>query len=284
VVTYQPWEYGSIPAAWVEPMNRRMDEVWVPSNYVRDCFVRGGIDREKVHVVPYGINPERFRPGVKPLPLPTNKTIKFLFVGGAIPRKGIDILLDAYTGTFRRDEDVCLVIKGLGASTFYRGQAMEWRIRQLAADPTKPVIVYFETEVPAPEMPSLFQACTCLVHPYRGEGFGLPILEAMACGLPVIVPNHGASLDFCDDQVAYLVPAREVRLPDARVGDMPTVEPGWWAEVEPEALGAAMRRVFDHPNAAGALGKLAADKVRVEFTWAAAAQIAAGRVRALVRA
>ena len=36
-------------------------------------------------------------------------------------------------------------------------------------------------------MAALYAACDCLVHPYRGEGFGLPIAEAMACGLPVIV-------------------------------------------------------------------------------------------------
>lgn len=283
VVTYQPWEYGSIPADWVEPMNTLMDEVWVPSTYVRDCFIRSGIDRDRVHVVPYGIDPVRFRPDALPIRLSTNKSTRFLFVGGAIPRKGIDTLLDAYTGTFSRDEDVCLVIKGLGASTFYRGQAMERRIRMLSADASKPEIVYFESEVPASEMPGLFKACTCLVHPYRGEGFGLPILEAMACGLPVIVPDHGACLDFCDDTVAYLVPAHEVRLPDARVGDMPTVERGWWAEVESQALGATMRRVLDNPRAAASLGQRASDRVRVKFTWAAAAQIAIRRLSALAR-
>jgi glycosyltransferase involved in cell wall biosynthesis len=58
------------------------------------------------------------------------------------------------------------------------------------------------------EMPGLYAACDSLVHPSRGEEFGLPIAEAMACGLPVVVTAGGAADDFCDDRTAYRIPAR----------------------------------------------------------------------------
>ena len=51
----------------------------------------------------------------------------FLFVGGTIARKGIDILLDAYTSQFTADDDVCLVIKDFGTDSFYKGQTCEER-------------------------------------------------------------------------------------------------------------------------------------------------------------
>jgi glycosyltransferase involved in cell wall biosynthesis len=280
-VTYQPWEYGSLPAAWVEPMNRVVDEVWVPSSYVRDCFVRSGVDASKVAIVPYGVDPARFHPDVPPMKLSTRKRHRFLFVGGTIPRKGADILLDAYTATFRATDDVCLVIKDLGASTYYAGQGLGDRIKQMQEDAAGPEILYLDAELPGADMPGLFTACQFLVHPYRGEGFGLPIAEAMACGLAVIVPRHGACLDFCDDSVAYLLEANEVRWPEARVGDLATVEQPWWAEVARASLASAMRLVVEKPEEARAVGERASARIRAEWTWAGAAAVAAWRLEAL---
>jgi glycosyltransferase involved in cell wall biosynthesis len=282
-VTYQPWEFGSLPAAWIEPMNRRMDEVWVPTRYVRDCYVRSGVDGEKVKVVPYGIDPSRFHPGARPADLPTAKKHRFLFVGGTIARKGADILLETYTATFNAGDDVCLVVRDLGARTFYRGQGLGAAIDRLRSNPAHPEIVYLEDDLPADDMAGLYTACQCLVHPYRGEGFGLPIAEAMACGLAVIVPRHGACLDYCDDKVAYLVKAREVRLPQPRVGNIATVERPWWAEVDRAALARAMRRVVDKPGEARAKGRRASARIRSEFTWERAAQAAAIRIAALAQ-
>jgi glycosyltransferase involved in cell wall biosynthesis len=130
-------------------------------------------------------------------------------------------------------------------------------------------------------MPGLYTACQCLVHPYRGEGFGLPIVEAMACGLAVIVPRHGACLDYCDDASAYLVKAKEVRMLEPRVGDIPTVERPWWAEVDRVALARAMRRVVDKPAEARAKGLRASARIRREVTWERAAEAAASRIVAL---
>jgi len=282
-ITYQPWEYGSLPASWVEPMNRVIDEVWVPTTYVRDCFVRSGVDADKVAVVPYGIDPDRFRPDVAPMQLPTRKRHRFLFVGGTIARKGTDLLLDAYIAAFKAEDDVCLIIKDLGASTFYRGQGMGERIKQLQRDPNVPEILYLDSELPATAMPGLFTACQYLVHPYRGEGFGLPIAEAMACGLAVIVPRYGACLDFCDESVAYFVDAKEVRWAEARVGATPTVERPWWAEVDRAGLAIAMRHVVDYTEEARAVGMRASAHIHSEWTWAQAAAIASGRLEALSR-
>lgn len=281
-ITYQPWEYGSLPAAWIQPMNRQVDEVWVPTTYVRDCFVRSGVDAEKVAIVPYGVDPARFHPDVPPLALATRKKHRFLFVGGTIARKGIDILVDTYVATFSPADDVCLVIKDLGGSTFYQGQGMAGRIKALQAAPENPEILYLDQEMPESEMPGLYTACQALVHPYRGEGFGMPIAEAMACGLAVIVTGHGACLDFCDDSVALLIAAREVRRPELRIGAIATVDLPWWAEVDPTALALAMRRVIGKPAEARALGRRASARIRSEWTLERAATVAAGRLQALV--
>jgi len=280
-VMIQPWEFGSLPKEWVRPMSELVDELWVPSRYVRDCFIRSGIPADRVYVVPNGVNTDLLKPGNAPYRLRTKKAFKFLFVGGTIQRKGIDILLDVYTRSFSSADDVCLVIKDMGGQSFYKGQtAKEW-IRRFQDDPNRPEIEYIERTLSDREIAGLYAACDCLVHPYRGEGFGLPIAEAMASGLPVIVTGHGAALDFCNETTAYLIPAKEVRLPERRVGEFETVDFPWLAEPDREALAGLMRHAAAHPEEAAAKGRLAAEFIRSHFTWGHAAEAVKKRVREL---
>jgi glycosyltransferase involved in cell wall biosynthesis/Tfp pilus assembly protein PilF len=267
-VVVQPWEFGSLPRDWLGPLSGPVDEVWVPTWFVRDCFVASGVPADRVHVVPLGVGPERFRPGLEPFPLKTTKRFKFLFVGGTIHRKGFDLLLDAYARAFRRDDDVCLVVKDMGVGTFYRGQTAEAAVSRLRADPAAPEVEYLDVELADEDVPGLYAACDCLVHPYRGEGFGLPIAEAMACGLAVAVTGYGAALDFCDQSNAYLLPARVRRMEGRRLGDIETVTEPWRAEPDRQALREILRHIASHPDEARAKGAAAAARIRSEFTWA----------------
>ena len=58
----QPWEFGAVPREWIEKMRANADEVWVPSEFVRGMYVSSGLDPERVHVVPNGVDLDRFRP------------------------------------------------------------------------------------------------------------------------------------------------------------------------------------------------------------------------------
>src|SRR5207302_1409289 len=101
----------------------------------------------------------------------------------------------------------------------------EYQARSDAAE-----IEYLHQNLREEELAGLYTACDCLVHPYRGEGFGLPIAEAMACGLPVIVTGYGAALDFCNDENAFLIPASIRCFPERKLGDLETVDYPWLAE------------------------------------------------------
>src|SRR5262249_50666940 len=154
----------------------------------------------------------------------------------------------------------------------------EFRLR-----PGAPEVEYLDGTLTGEELAGLYAACDCLAHPYRGEGFGLPILEAMACGLPVVVTGLGAALDFCDDANAYLLPARVRFLPERRVGEWETVDRPWLAEPDAEALAAALRRAFERLEEARAKGRAGRERVLAGFTWEHAADAALRRIEALRR-
>jgi GT2 family glycosyltransferase/glycosyltransferase involved in cell wall biosynthesis/tetratricopeptide (TPR) repeat protein/SAM-dependent methyltransferase len=266
LVLMQPWEFGRIPREWVEPL-ARVDQIWAYTHYVRQCYIDSGVDPDRLQIVPLGVDPVHFAPGAVPLPLATERRCRFLFVGGTLYRKGIDVLLDAYTRAFTARDDVCLVIKDMGTRTFYRGQHAGERIRALQANPEGPQILYLTEDLAPADMPRLYAACTCLVHPYRGEGFGLPVAEAMACGLPVIVTAGGACDDFCRDGLAVRLPSRRVAIRFA----VPTVGSAWLLEPDAGALQQAMLDVCGDPRAGQAMGQRASAFVRTQFTWDQAA-------------
>jgi glycosyltransferase involved in cell wall biosynthesis len=279
-VLMQPWEFGGIPSAWIPQIQRNVSEVWCGTTWVKDCYVRSGIPESKVAVVPYGVDTERFRPDGPSYPLATTKSHKLLFVGGTIQRKGIDVLLRTYLEAFNADDDVCLVVKAFGAGHVYAGSTVDDQLRAVAEDPRSAEVELIDDELTDDQVPMLYRSCDVLVHPYRGEGFGLPIAEAMASGLPVIVTAYGACLDFCNEDNAVLVPATvsPVELPD--IGPSPIGY--WWAEPDANALGRILRGVVEDPGVLDGLGAAGRRRIVSDFTWEAAAATAAQRLLALV--
>lgn len=277
LVLWQPWEFGAVPKAWIEPIRSRVDEVWVPTTYVARCFERSGIPRERIAVVPYGVDVRRFAPGGGPAPLATKKRFKFLFVGGSLWRKGVDLLLRAYRQAFTRDDDVCLVVKELGAESFYRGQNLLGEIEEMARNTSAPEVLVLREPFDHSAMPSLYAAADCLVHPYRGEGFALPVAEAMACGKPVIVTRGGATDDFVDDASGWRIGSRPIPVNV----DLPLAAPGEVLEPDFDALVRAMRDAAKDPLETRRRGEAARRRAVQVLSWDKAVAAARERIAIL---
>ncbi|HTV41928.1 MAG TPA: glycosyltransferase [Candidatus Sulfotelmatobacter sp.] len=275
----QPWEFGSLPQEWVTRAGD-VDEFWVPSRYVRDVYVASGVAAHKVVVVPNGVNAEKFNLQAVPMKLATQKKFRFLFVGGTIGRKGPDLLLQAYLKQFTGADDVCLVIKDFGGDSVYAGQTFESQIRAVQSAAGAPEILYLNEELSPDSLPGLYAACDCLVLPYRGEGFGLPVLEAMACGLPVIVTAGGATDDFVRDEFAWRISASR-KVFGREVSGMKLANDGWLLEPDLAALGESMRRAFTNPAESRERGQRAATYAREHWSWKKSASIVADRIRHL---
>jgi glycosyltransferase involved in cell wall biosynthesis/GT2 family glycosyltransferase len=273
----QPWEFGAIPADWLPALQRDVDELWVPSEYVGRMYLDAGLDEDRVHVVPNGVDLERFAPEGETYPLAGTPAVRFLFVGGAIARKGVDVLLAAWPAAFAGRDDVQLVIKDFGSDGVYRGAD---RSAVHAAAETGSV-VHLDADLADEEMAALYRACDVLVHPYRGEGFAMPVLEAMASGVPVIHTGGGPTDEFCPPRAGWRVRAHRLAMPGGRVDHLETIGEPWMLEPDPAHLAQLLRAAADAGpdarTARGAVGRAAA----LHFGWERIAALYGERARAL---
>jgi FkbM family methyltransferase len=277
-VHVQPFEYGHLPLDWVPPLRDLVDEIWAPTEYVRRLYERSGVPSEKIHVIPWGIDPEVYRPDAIPLLLPTSRTFRFLFVGGTIARKGFDRVLEAYRQEFTKNDDVALVVKGLGEETFYRYGNFRKELLDAIADPDAPEIVSVDHFLTEGQLPSLYAACHCLVAPYRGEGFGLPILEAMACGLPPIIPRGGPSDDFATEDCAFLLSSEITETTHSWKLSGPATE----FSISIADLRQAMRNAFENQQRTRAMGVVGSLRAREEYSWERVVASMTERIRVLI--
>jgi glycosyltransferase involved in cell wall biosynthesis len=157
---------------------RRADRVLVGSEWTRaDLVERYGIPEQKVVVTPYGVDPVFGTDGPA-----RDGTPYVLFVGGLQPRKDPTTAVDALT---KLDPDLRLVFAG---PPLRKSRELVDHVRRLRLSSR----VEFTGYVAKSELAALYRGAACLVLPSLYEGFGLPLVEAMASGTPVVATTAGA--------------------------------------------------------------------------------------------
>jgi GT2 family glycosyltransferase len=265
-------ETDGLPAEWVKQANR-MDEVWVPSRFNVDTFANSGV-RRPIHVMPLGIDPNYFNPDIRGWKDPHQFNFLSVFEWGE--RKAPEILLKAFNDEFGQHEDVGLICKVMNQDGAVDVAA---EIARLNLRPDGGRVAFSLNHIVADnQLGALYRSADCLVHCSRGEGFGMPVLEAMACGLPVIATRWSSMVDFVNDGNAYpldvekLVPAR---------AKCPYYKGFRWAQPSYEHLRELMRFVFENPADAADRGRIAADNALRNWTWGHAADKIIARLDAI---
>jgi hypothetical protein len=262
-IGYTMLEVDGFPREWVRQANR-MDEVWVPSTFNRDGLLRCGL-RRPVHLMPLGVDPSYFSPAVATLPNPWGEYV-FLSVFEWGERKEPWLLLDAFNDCFSADEPVRLVCKVMNRDPMV---SVKEEIRRLGLRPSGGRISYlFNVELPHYQLGSLYRSADCFVAASRGEGWNLPLMEAMACGLPAIATAWGGQADFVDERVAYPLRSRGT-VP--AIAKCPYYEGFSWSDPDPDHLRALLRHVYENRQEARQRGQAAAQEMARSWTWQHAA-------------
>ncbi|HTW13124.1 MAG TPA: glycosyltransferase, partial [Solirubrobacteraceae bacterium] len=274
-----PWEFGSVPADWVTSVNRHIDELWVPSEFVRNMYVADGVEAERVVAIPNGVDLDAFHPVSEAELAARTGGTRFLFVGGLTWRKGPDLLLGAYIQAFSGRDDVTLVVKGFGSNTVYATGARE-PIREYANSGQLPRVELSDESLTESELAELFRSCDVLVHPYRGEGFGMPVLEAMASGLPVIVTAGGPTDEFCPSEAGWRIRASRKQMDPAQLGQFSPSSTPWILEPELDHLIELLREADRDLAGRRARGR-AARAAAEQLSWEAVTERYQQRIDAL---
>jgi glycosyltransferase involved in cell wall biosynthesis len=164
----------------------------------------------------------------------------FLYAGTLEPRKNLDLLLDAWLSLRASDPEAARPLLVAGPAGWKHG-ALGRRLEALA-----PAGVRRLGRLPLDELRSAVRAATAFVYPSLYEGFGLPVVEAMAAGVPVVVSDRSSLPEIAGDA------ALAIDADDA------------------EALADALARIVREPGLAGELGRRGVERAR-RFGWDEAA-------------
>ncbi|MFL6725632.1 MAG: glycosyltransferase [Sphingomicrobium sp.] len=231
------WEETGFPQEWVQSFNSSLTMMTCLSRHVQKIMVDNGV---AVPLATSGCGVDHWeRIEADSTYSLAAKTFRFLHVSSCFPRKGLDLLLEAYGTAFDCNDDVSLVIKTFDnphnavRSQLEEAQRTNWRF---------PHVELVFADLSDAELKALYGQCDVMVGPSCAEGYGLPFAEAMLSGLPVITTNWGGQLDFCNEGNSWLVDF-EFERARTHFG----VWSSAWARAKPSALTAAMQKAVNTP-------------------------------------
>lgn len=261
----------------VRQLAESFDMIIAPSRHVLRPYLEAGLSRRRGAVVPHGVDPAVFSPEATPFRYPTAKGFKFLQTSFPwVYEKGFDLTVKAFGQAFSKRDGVALILRVPRLQHAEERNVTFGRLKSLVQEECArlgaPEILLLEQDVPLNERGGVYTGADCYVHPLRAEGFGMTILEAMACALPVIATPWSGPADFLSPRYAYTL---------RHSGPVAEKDPNgavlrYHVEPELEHLVHFMRYVYEHQDEAKRLARRAARVVGHEWTWKrAAASLAA---------
>jgi glycosyltransferase involved in cell wall biosynthesis len=259
---YFGWEESRIPPTRAADFNAHLDGIGAMSTYVAQVLRDSGVTIP-IDVIGVGVREPVRDASIEADELSDLRSYRFLHISSAFPRKGVDLLLDAYFACFTGDDDASLILKTF-PNPHNDVEATLMRLRSETQNP--PHVAWINRDLQTSELDALYGLAACLVHAPRGEGFGLPVAEAMLARVPVISVSATGLSDFVNEETALVVPVT------FEPADTHVSAPGSeWAAPDLASLGAHMRSEFrgHDPNGRQSRVSSAHALVSQRFNWPA---------------
>jgi autotransporter strand-loop-strand O-heptosyltransferase len=194
-IAYNVWESTLQPEEFFRKL-QEFDELWVPSKWQRDCTIAQGYDPNKIKVLPEGVDAKVFYPdpGITH-PMTSDGRFKMVLFGRWDYRKSIKEIIETFLKTFTNNEPVDLIIS---VDNPYSGDGLETtenRLKHYGLEDERIKILHFpdrEDYIKILKSANVFVSCA------RSEGWNLPLIEAMASGIPSIYSNCSGQLEFAE--------------------------------------------------------------------------------------
>lgn len=238
-----------------------------PSAWSARGLIRSGAPERSISIVPHGVDTSVFRPFDDPTSREAARTrlnwsdrFVLLNVSALYEWKGTALLLKAFAHLAAKHDDVLLALKG--ADDIYASrQALARASGQLSAaerDLVGPRLMYLGKTLDTHSLAECYRAADVLVAPYHAEGFNLPVLEAMASGLPVICTQGGPTDEFASGPGVRPIPSR------LGPGPRPLDE---WLYPDPDALFDLVLSAYGSTDFGLTEGMQSTEHVQARFTW-----------------
>lgn len=262
-IAYNVWESTRQPNRFFNQL-KSFDQFWVPSTWQRDCTIEQGFPKDKIYVVPEGIDPKIF------FPLETTSkdelpgrpdTFKFFLTGRWEPRKSTTEIIQAFISEFGKHEDVELILNVDNPFPVDDCRSTEERLVKYKLEHPNIIVEHFMSQ---DKYVNYLQNIDCFLSCSRAEGWNLPLIEALACGAPAIYSRYGAQMDFAQG-IAWPVNIVDHKTPSVIYNSSET--PGTWAEPDYEQLQDQMRYVYENATECRIKSFISSHYIREQFKW-----------------
>ena len=256
-IAYLPVE-TSVPDDWVQAIEKEIDFVWVYTNHGKDLMRKSGVTKP-IEVIRCGIDENLFNTHIIPADLALIKdsvtkmpvkidddTFVFMFVGHAQERKNFKAMFKAYLTEFNISDNVLFVVKSYDGGEVHKVilELVEY-ISTVLDKPREilPRYLYIYEDTDPHILPTYYAAADVMVQCSRAEGFGKPIVEAMALGIPSISVLWSGPKDFCTEKNSFPVPYSLIQ---STYHVQSKATESVWADTKIEDLREVMRFCFNN--------------------------------------
>jgi len=221
------------------------DQVWVPSEWGRQVLIENGLDADRCHVVPEGVNSEKYHPYS---PRVESPILSYLITGKYELRKSIIETIYAWIQEFGTDPDVELVVK---SNHFVHQEEKYNELSNWIGNMGATNVRVLWGSIEQADLIDLYQQSHIFVLPSKGEGWGLPLIEAAATGLPIITTWHSAHTEFLQHIQSSVISVEFDMAPitcQEYQFFYPTEDGNWgeWAQPRVDSIRQALRSARDN--------------------------------------
>lgn len=195
-IAYNVWESTLQPEEFFNKL-KEYDELWVPSKWQKDCSIAQGYNPDKIKVVPEGVDIHTFYPEETTHELTSDGRFKFFLAGRWDYRKSTKEIIEIFLKTFDKDESVDLIVSidNMWGKDMDGFETTEERLAYYNLIDPRIKIIHFPSRE---DYIKILKSCNVFVSCARSEGWNLPLIEAMACGIPSIYSNCSGQLEFAE--------------------------------------------------------------------------------------